>query len=137
MTELSSLNDVSTFAADGTPGLQPGKRIRAVRVVLEWVARRWLSRVNSVAWDDTVRIDVGDLRNADLTATQLGELPGILEGEARLVDFVRRCSVRAALDPSGALRIGGSVEIYTAGTYPLAVTITGAKVALSFPQVRP
>lgn len=137
MTLLADLNDVSTFAADGTPGLQPGKRIRGVRVVLEWVARRWLSRVGSLAWDDTARIDVGDLRNADLAASQLGELPAILEGEARLVDFVRRCSVRVALDTAGVLRIGGSVEIYTAGTYPLAVSISQAKIALSFPEVRP
>ncbi len=134
---LSDCNDVSTFGPDGTPGLQPGKRIRGVRCVLEWVARRLLSRPGALAWDVTTRLDVADLENADPAPRYLAGLPAIIESEARLVPFVRRASAKVALDPGGRLTVTVGVDIATAGAYPLIVTASNGRVALSFPPVRP
>jgi hypothetical protein len=138
MAKIEDCSDLSTFAPDGTPGLQIGKRVTGVLCVLQWVARRWLSRVNGVVWDATTRINVGDLRNADPTQEQLDALGPLLENEAALVPFVRRATVRIArVSDGGDLRIGGAIELVTAGTYPLVVSISGAKVALQFPTVKP
>ena len=137
MANVADCSDLSTFAADGTPGLQIGRRVTGVRCVLEWVARRVLSRLRGVVWDETTRINVGDLRNADPTPEALSALPGIIDAEAQTVEFVRRAGVRIApLDAAGRLRIGIAVEIATAGTYPLIVDITNAKVALKFPVTK-
>ena len=127
---------MSTFAADGSYGLQPGKRIRGVRCVLEWVARRWLSRTGSLAWDVTTAIDVADLENGDPGKTKLASLPALLERQAALVPFVRRCSAKVSLDSDGALTIVGGVDVFTSGVYPLIVKASKAGVALSFPKVR-
>ena len=133
---LADCNDVSTFGPDGMPGLQPGRRIRGVRCVLEWVARRLLSRPGALAWDVTTRVDVADLENADPTARFLAALPAIIEAEARLVPFVRRASAKVSLSSSGALTVTVGVDVITAGVYPLIVTAANGRVALSFPTVR-
>lgn len=133
---LSDCNDVSTFGPDGAPGLQPGKRVRGVRCVLEWVARRLLSRAGALAWDVTTRVDVADLENGDPSPRFLASLPALIESEARLVPFVRRASAKVALDPAGRLTVTVGVDVASAGVYPLIVTAANGRVALSFPPVR-
>jgi hypothetical protein len=133
---LSEVDDLSTFADDGTVGIRFTKKIRGVRCVLEWVARRWLSRPGSLVWALDTRINLADLINADPRAGSLKSIERVLEEEALRVAFVRRCQPRVTLDAAGVLSAVGGVEVYDSGVYPLIVTIDKAKAAVKFPPTR-
>ena len=83
-------------------------RITGVRVVLEQVARRWMTAPGAHPADPTMTLDLKTFINHDPTESELRRLPQQLEYQAARVDFVKRC--RAVVNfVSGTLSVHGQV----------------------------
>lgn len=122
---LAELQDYSTFPGgtelvDMTP-----RRITGARVVVEWVARAWLTRAASLEWATARGVDVRDLENATLGKGDAEAWRGVLAGEARKTPFVRACAVAVTLE-ARTITIDGRLVLVDGGTYPLAIKLSEA-----------
>jgi hypothetical protein len=131
---LSDLEDVSTFAPNGTIGLRLNTRIRGVRVVLEQVVRRWITSPGEHPADPTMVLDLTTYINHDPSESDLRRLPALLSAQAAKVDFVRQCRTKVRF-VAGNLSVDAMVEIVEAGTFPLTVNIANARLIAGFGAV--
>ena len=132
-TRVAELVDTSTFDAQGRPGLQY-RRIRGVRVVLEWVARRLLCPRDGLPWALGTCIDLAGYVNGALTPLQLQRLKSVCDTEVAKVEYVTSVQSTMALDNNGTLWYRVRVAVAGSGTYPLAVSIDkAAQVLAQFP----
>lgn len=126
---ISDLIDMSTFP-DGAPMDLTTVRITGVRVVLEWVVRRWLTMAGSLFWALNDGIDVRMLINSDHRLDRLAMVRATLEQEAREVSHV--IDARVELRVSGEdILIRGVVTLDDSREYPLSVTIDKAGAAIA------
>lgn len=132
---LADLEDVSTFRADGTIGPRLNTRIRGARVVLEQVVRRWITSPGEHPADPTMILDLTAYINHDPTDSDLRRLPSLLTDQASKVDFVKRCQAKVTFR-DGNLSVKASVEILYAGTFPLTVDISRARLIAGFGVVQ-
>ena len=132
---VQDLTDFSTFGLDGSIGLYLNKPIRGVRVVLEHVARRWITSPDEHPADPTMILDLTTYINNDPTDSDLRKLPQRLDYQAARVQFVKRCrsSVRFV---SGALIVKGDVDVIDVGEFPLGVRIENARLLATFGAVQ-
>jgi hypothetical protein len=132
---VQDLTDLSTFGTDGSIGLNLTRPIRGVRVVLEHVARRWLTSPGEHPADPTMILDLMTYINNDPTDSDLRKLPARLDFQAARVQFVKRCksTVRFA---SNVLTVKGDIDIIGAGEFPLVVKIQDARLVASFGVIR-
>lgn len=126
---INDLVDLSTFPNGGGVGFTD-RVIRGARVVLEWVARAWLTVPGRLVWDPgTPTVDIAQLENADPTPTELEVWRARLENAAREVDYVAKASVVLAQRGEGA-EILGDVVLANGRRYRLGVTIDEAARAI-------
>ncbi len=127
-------SDYSSFRPDGTSG-QTYNRVYGPRVVLEGVARRWLTPRGDLLWAPNAGFSVAVLLNASRTMNGLNLYKSFLRGEALQVDFVRDATV-ALLYVGTDLTISGQVTLTTGGTYPLLVAANAAGAVIAqFPNL--
>ncbi len=126
---LEQLTDLSTFLADGTFDMTD-QQIVGARVVLEWVARSWLTRVRDLFWAPTRGEDIVRLVNSDHTPADVEIIRGRLWNEARKTDFVTGAQVTITVG-AVLVTIEGSITLANGKTYPLAVSVNDAGAALA------
>lgn len=134
---IDELTDLSSFNPDGSFGMS-FREITGVRVVLEWVARSWLTPRGALVWDPNTGEDIRRMENADLSQTELGRWRRALIAQALAVAFVRGCDVVITIDPNtDNVTIAGALTITSVGTFPLIVRIDKANeaIAATFPEV--
>jgi len=132
-TDVTKLVDESTFDSAGRPGLTY-RRIRGVRVVLEWVARRLLAPRDGLPWALATCIDLPGYVNASMTAADIAALKSACDSEVTRVEYVTSARCTMALGADGVLRYRVEITVANAGNYPLAVTIDEAgAVLVQFP----
>jgi hypothetical protein len=126
---IADLTDLSTFP-DGAPMDMTTIAVTGARVVLEWVARAWLSPRGSLFWAVSRGEDVRTLENSDHTLAEIEALRVSLEQEARQVTHVLDASV--TLDTSGEqVSVRGDITLDDGTTHPLAVDISEAGAAIA------
>jgi hypothetical protein len=125
---LAQLVDVSTFGPRG-PGLT-AQKIRGPRVVIEWVARSWLTPRGSLPWAPDRGANILDLENSTHDKTSLGSWRTLLVAEAEAVEFVENCDVTITLT-GRVITIVGEVLLIDGLTYRLAVTLADGAALIS------
>lgn len=133
--QIAQLVDESTFpppAASGELALDlTGHRIAGARVVLEWVARSWLTPRGALPHAAGEGDDLRVLENSTLDAQDLQRWRSRLAGRAKSVDYVLACAVVITRE-GRAIVIQGSVRLVDGRTYPLEVRIADAAAVVSF-----
>lgn len=127
---LAELIDISTFPPGGPMDLTT-IRIVGVRVVLEWVVRRWLTPSGTLAWAPNDGVDLRQLVNSDHRADELAIIRATLEQEAREVSHVVECKVELRVVGEGDVLVRGAVTLDDMREYPLSVTINLAGAAVA------
>lgn len=129
---LEELRDTSTFPSSGKFD-QTETEIRGARVVLEWVARSWLTQRRRLFWALRRGYDIARLENADKSDVDVERVKERLVYEAVKVEYVRRCVVRITPPSSGAetILIEGQITLIDGKTYPLIVRVAGLGDALT------
>lgn len=85
---------------DPVLGLQPGRTVTGPELVAQSVAIRLLTRRASALGAPNDGLDLRELLHAELTATELAQLPGQIRAEVLKDDRVRTCEVK--LVPAGS-----------------------------------
>jgi hypothetical protein len=132
---VQDLTDLSTFGTDGSIGLYLTRPIRGVRVVLEHVARRWLTSPGEHPADPTMILDLMTYINNDPSDSDLRKLPARLDFQAARVQFVKRCKSTVRF-VNNVLTVKGDIDIIGAGEFPLVVKIQDARLVASFGVIR-
>lgn len=130
-SRVQDLTDLSTFGPDGSIGLYLSRPIRGTRVVLEHVARRWITSPGEHSADPTMILDLTTFINHDPTDSELRKLPQRLDFQAARVQFVKRCKSTVRFR-DGVLSVKGDIDIIGVGEFPLAVKIQDARLVASF-----
>ncbi len=126
---IADLIDMSTFP-DGAPMDLTTVRVTGVRVVLEWVARRWLTMAGTLFWAPNDGVDVRMLVNSDHRPDRMAMLRATLEQEAREVSHVVDCQVDIRTAGEEVL-IRGVVTLDDTREYSLSVSIDKAGAAIA------
>jgi hypothetical protein len=127
--DVSQLVDTSTFDAAGRPGLTY-RRIRGVRVVLEWCVRRLLVPRDGLPWAFGVGIDLPALINATPTSAQIKQWKAAFDAEVARTEFVTHIESTLSIE-GGILRYSPKVTVARSGTYALALRIDEAGAVLA------
>lgn len=114
--------DVSTFP-DLDPQLRP---ISGQRAIAEAVARRWLTPLGALAYDETYGEDVRALLNSAVDSPRLQSLRGALVAQATADERVQSATVELSISgPAGGLSVNLRARLVSAaGPFALVLTIT-------------
>jgi len=133
---LAALSDYSTFppapngvlAMDITP-----RRITGAAVVVEWVARAWLTTRGALQYAPGLGADIRDMENATLDLPAIARWRSVLIAQARQRPFVADALVAVTFDPvARTTTIDGRLVLVDGKAYPLMVSILAAsKVILT------
>jgi hypothetical protein len=131
--QVLQLIDTSTFSPEGRPGLQY-RRIRGVRVVLEWFVRRLLVPRDGLPWALGTCLDIPSYINATPHPADLARWRTAFDAEGARTEYIVSVQSTLVLDASGVLRYTPRVRVAQAGDYPLVVTIDQAgEILAQFP----
>jgi hypothetical protein len=129
--QIAELRDLSSFNDfDGSYDLT-FREISGARVVLEWIARAWLSPQGSIEWAPNTGRDIRRLENADLPLADLERWRRDLQAEALKVPFVVQARVTIEVQNETNVVITGSFVLADGLRYPLVVTIDKAVEAFT------
>jgi hypothetical protein len=130
---VQDLVDTSTFDATGRPGLQY-RRIRGVRVVLEWFARRFLVPRDGLPWALGTCLDIPSYLNATPRPSDLARWQIAFDAEGARTEFVVSVQSNLTLAAFGLLTYAPRVRVAQVGEFPMAITIDEAgEILAQFP----
>lgn len=133
---LAALSDYSTFppTADGSllADITP-RRITGAAVVVEWVARSWLTPRGALLYAPSLGVDIRDLENATLDGPTVHAWRSALITQAKKRPFVFDCLVAIAF-ANRTTTIDARLILVDGKAYPLMVSLLAAsKVILTLP----
>lgn len=133
---LAALADFSTFSstADGSlaMGLTP-RRIYGGAVVVEWVARSWLTTRGTLPYAPGLGEDLRMLENVTLDGPTIANWRGRLIAQARKRPFVSDCLI-AITWADRVTTVDGRLVLVDGKQYPLMISLLAAsKVILTLP----
>jgi hypothetical protein len=134
---LAKLSDYSTFSTDANGHLVLGmtpRKIYGAAVVVEWVARAWLTQRSRLTYAPGLGEDARQLNNASIDKPTLQRWRGALLAQARKRPFVSDCLVGMSFTDR-TTTIDGRLILVDGGTYALAISLLAAsQVILTLPS---